>query len=356
MTVTSSNIKLTDQQQAAVDTLASLRKDHQTLGGLAGTGKSTIIRSLVERLPRFAVCAYTGKAAQVLRRKGVEASTIHSLIYRLATNDEGEPEESVRFELNRDLEIDGVIVDEASMVGKEIYDDLVSLGLPLIFVGDHGQLEPVGAGGFNLMEHPDITLETIHRNAGEIARFADHLRRGNDAKDWHQINSDGYKYQVEVVSGVDGVDFAKVDQMICAFNATRVAINKTVREELGFPEDRPVVGDRVMCLQNDRKAMVFNGMQGVLVAIDNYNLTFSNGADRLKVRHSLAGFNSAAKPPYHRGVVPFDYAYCVTTHKAQGDEWDHVLVIEQRCSKWFHEKWSYTAASRARNKLTWVLG
>jgi len=254
------------------------------------------------------------------------------------------------------------------MVGSEIHRDLVSLGVPLIFVGDHGQLEPVGSGGFNLMTAPDITLETIHRNAGEIARFANHLRQGHDAKDWAYAktqwmldeqaaarSADHGDGQVEVVEAIDGVDIAAIDQMICAFNYTRVAVNRTVREELGFDADKPVVGDRIMCLQNDCRAMVFNGMQGELVAINGHSLTFTNGLDRFTVRHTLAGFNSQKKIDYQRGVVPFDYAYCVTCHKAQGDEWDHVLVLEQKCGKWDMKRWNYTAASRARKKLTWVL-
>ena len=50
---------------------------------------------------------------------------------------------------------------------------------------------------------------------------------------------------------------------------------------------------------------------------------------------------------------PFDYAYCITAHKSQGDEFDSVLVLEQQCKNWSHKRWAYTAASRAKNKLIW---
>jgi hypothetical protein len=53
------------------------------------------------------------------------------------------------------------------------------------------------------------------------------------------------------------------------------------------------------------------------------------------------------------GPNPFDYAYCITAHKSQGDEWDDVLVIEQVCKNWSHKRWAYTAASRAKKKLRW---
>jgi ATP-dependent exoDNAse (exonuclease V) alpha subunit len=50
---------------------------------------------------------------------------------------------------------------------------------------------------------------------------------------------------------------------------------------------------------------------------------------------------------------PFDYAHCITAHKSQGDEFDSVLVIEQKCKNWEHKRWAYTAASRAKTKLKW---
>ncbi|MFN9959486.1 MAG: hypothetical protein ACK55I_40875, partial [bacterium] len=76
------------------------------------------------------------------------------------------------------------------MVGKTIYEDLRSFGKPLIFVGDHGQLEPIG-DDFNLMREPDYRLETIHRNAGEIAHFAEYVRQGYRPSSWEVRNGSG---------------------------------------------------------------------------------------------------------------------------------------------------------------------
>ena len=73
--------ELSAEQQEAVEQLLSFPNTIQTLGGYAGTGKSTVVKQLKQQLPNFAVCAFTGKAAHVLRRKGVAAKTIHSLIY-----------------------------------------------------------------------------------------------------------------------------------------------------------------------------------------------------------------------------------------------------------------------------------
>lgn len=345
-----SEIVLNVEQRAAIESLLRFRSDVQTLGGYAGVGKTTVIKHLVSHLPKFAVCAFTGKAANVLRRKGVEASTIHSLIY----NPVDMPNDSVSFVLKKSgLGFDGFIVDEASMVGEALYKDLAQFGLPMIFVGDHGQLEPVGDRAFNLMTKPDIALETIHRNAGEIAHFADFIRRGNDPADWKQ--KPGGK--VRVFSSMPKMNKV-VDQVIVGTNPFRVEVNRAWRDALGLPPDHPAIGDRVMCLQNDRKAGVYNGQQGLIKMVSATRMVFMDAGGReVEVRYVPEAFNqvkrNSGRDPY--GRIPFDYCYAATCHKCVGDEWDHVLVFEQKAPwLWNQARWSYTAASRARVKLDWV--
>ena len=140
------------------------------------------------------------------------------------------------------------------MVPEDIFTDLCSFNLPIIFVGDHGQLEPVDSN-FNLMEKPDYCLEEIHRNAGDVARFAEHLREGFASRSFQ--TKDG---SVKFINNIDPL-LTEVDQIICAYNKTRVEINQRVRQKLGFTEMLHV-GERVMCLRNNRKQGLFNGMQG----------------------------------------------------------------------------------------------
>ena len=177
-------MKLTEEQGQIVDEILSFPRQVQTLGGYAGTGKTFCVSYLHRKLDNYAVCAFTGKASNVLRKRGIGvAQTIHKTIYapmldergKIILDDYGRP----IFDLKKHLEYDGLIVDEASMVNDVIYEDLLSFGVPLIFVGDHGQLEPVGCD-VNLMKSPDYRLEEIHRNAGEIAWFADHIRQGRN--------------------------------------------------------------------------------------------------------------------------------------------------------------------------------
>jgi exodeoxyribonuclease-5 len=355
--------RLTFEQEFVIASLLKGVKEKtpvQTLGGYAGTGKTTVIRALKERLPNYAVCAFTGKAANVLRRKGVPASTIHSLIY------EAKPDPRTRkivFVRRLFLTCQGIVVDEASMVGRDIYNDLTSFGLPLIFVGDHGQLEPVNSD-FNLMANPDQRLEEIHRNAGEISRFAEWVRKGGNPRRFPREAT----RQVEFL-GKDELDerelWTEVDQIICAYNKTRVSANAMIRDRLGSDDSVLTEGERVMCLRNNRSLGVFNGMQGTVTDHhwdgDRYMVDFdSYGESFYDVPFHPDQFGLEKTIPLDvekkDDRIPFDYAYCITCHKGQGDEFDDVMVLEQRCPHWDHKRWAYTAASRAREKVYWARG
>lgn len=349
------DVTLTDHQKYAlyqlVKGLREEKKQKQTLGGYAGTGKTTLIKYLIKFFPTFGVAAYTGKAANVLRKKGIQASTIHSRIYK-PFFDNG----VVYFDLNPDPGCDGFIIDEASMVGRDIHDDLQSFGLPLIFVGDHGQLEPVESN-FNLMEKPDHTLEEIHRNAGDIAKFAEHLRKG--------FSSRGFKCEdgsVDFIYNKKLTDeqLLSVDQIICAFNATRCEMNKRIRAIKEYKEIVEV-GERIMCLRNNRKAGLFNGMQGTVLNLytGKYGRKYMDFQfDDIVLEGVWYDTSCFGQEKYKFKIGqdtpnPFDYAHCITCHKAQGDEWDSVLVLEQKCKNWEHKRWAYTAASRSKTKLRW---
>lgn len=317
------------------------------------THNTTLIKYLIKFFPNFKVCAYTGKAANVLRKKGIEASTIHSLIYQPIIEDGI----LVGFDLADNLDADGVIIDEASMVSKEIYEDLKYFDLPLIFVGDHGQLEPIGSD-FNLMLNPDFRLEQIHRNANEIAKFAQHLRMGYVARSFRPKTD-----RVVFLNSwnVTPTQMINVDQIICAFNKTRVGINTKVREILGF-KGLLNVNEKIICLKNNKELMLFNGMQGTVRSLHK-----KKGSDRLdfefdervypSLKYSKQFFHKERPDLENYGKdepIPFDYAYGITTHKSQGDEWDKVMVYEQKSGMWNHRRWAYTAASRAAEQLVWV--
>jgi exodeoxyribonuclease-5 len=345
-------IKLSEEQEYVVDEVSKMQRQITTIGGFAGTGKSTISAEISSRFPKFAVAAYTGKAANVLRKKGMAASTIHSLIYEPVVE-----KKVVTFQLRDNLPNNGILIDEGSMVSKDIYEDLCFFGIPLVFLGDHGQLEPIGFD-FNLMRHPHYKLEKIHRFAGDIAKFSEHLRKG--------LASRGFKPTTDKVrllhrESMTDERLANADQIICAYNKTRVDINNRVRSILGY-QGLINVGERVMCLRNNKQLGLFNGMQGIVKNIHKYRkkdlidfefdgMLYCNiWYDKRQFGREKYDFDFGRDEPN-----PFDYAYTVTAHKAQGDEWDNVLAIEQKCNRWDHRRWSYTVASRARIQLDWIM-
>jgi len=351
----------TEQKNVITNTLKSIeQKQVTTVGGYAGTGKTTVIQHLVKVLPGWAVCAYTGKAANVLRKKKLEeASTIHSLIYVPEKDANGniviDPNGNPIFVLNPDLAAPGIIIDEASMVSKDLYDDLRSFNKPLIFVGDHGQLEPIGSD-VNLMKTPDFKLEEIHRNAGEIAHFAEFIRKGYRPAAF-EMRSQG---KVRFITKREAEQhYSKVDQIICAFNKTRVEVNRKIRQDKGYTKNWPNQGEKVMCLRNHRLAGLFNGMQGTvdqLFQTPKNKMTFLSDNKHYDILFDPSQFN---KEKYDFSMDrddpnPFDFCYCITCHKSQGDEFDNVLVLEQKCDLWDHRRWAYTAASRAKLGLVWA--
>lgn len=351
-------MQLTDEQKQVVRGIIKSLDNNQvvTMGGLAGTGKSTISKVLLEALAAknktFSSAAFTGKATNVLRKKGIAASTIHSCIYSPETDPVTHETSWVR-KTNKEVtsQIDGFLIDEASMVSKEIHEDLVSFGIPIIYVGDHGQLEPIGSK-FNLMENPMFRLETVHRNAGEIAHFAQHLRLGNEARTFDgQTN-----VQIISESAIEDKHLAAVDQIIVAFNKTRVKINNRVRCHKKIDATFIAKGEKIICLRNNRLAGLFNGMQGSVTSVKKKSrLDFvSDGELFQNIKYDPDQFGQESYKFVQDGDNPFDYAYAITCHKAQGDQFGNVIVFEQECDKWDHVRWAYTAASRAVNGLIWI--
>lgn len=352
-------MQLTDEQKNIVRNILKELSSSQviTMGGLAGTGKSTISKTLLQALAaknkRFCAAAFTGKATNVLRKKGIVANTIHSCIYTPSIDPETEETiwiKKTKGEIKETL--DGFLIDEASMVSQEIHDDLTSYGLPVIYVGDHGQLEPIGSK-FNLMQNPMFRLETVHRNAGEIAHFAQHLRNGNLARSF----TGNHNVQIVSESEVNDRHLASVDQVIVAFNKTRVKINSRIRKYKKIDATFIAKNEKIICLRNNRNECLFNGMQGVVTNVRKKSRFdfISDGNLYENVKYDPDQFGQESyKFNQDSDGNPFDYSYAITCHKAQGDQFGNVIVYEQECDKWDHVRWCYTAASRAVNGLIWI--
>jgi exodeoxyribonuclease-5 len=356
-------IDFSTDQQVALDAILAWRAgrprgDTQrlTLGGYAGTGKTTLVSYLVERWPNTAVCALAGKAAHVLRSKGAEARTIHSLIY-VPRVENGK----ARFVRRRTLgAYETIIVDEASMIDHVLMHDLLSFGLPVLFVGDHGQLEPIGTNP-GLMKDPDVRLERVHRQAldNPILRLATAFREGRPVKPWCDP-----KGRLRVAGRGDFHRLISPDvQIICGFNGTRHRVNARVRELRGVGRDLVAPGETLICLRNNKACGVFNGQQVRVLGVAR------EGRRTIELEVEADGGRSVLLPALRqqfgqdlfkdfrsKEVVLMDYGYCLTAHKAQGSEWPSVLAIDEVSKKWDARRWRYTVATRAREQLIYCGG
>jgi len=371
-----------DQQQAVdmiIDWYKNSSKREFRLAGFAGTGKSslisllpTILKSAIGRNIAVGYAAFTGKAAKVLRDKNIPAVTIHSMIYDATVflnQDTGLIEH--QYALKQRLDFDLIIIDEASMVSNELYQDLIFFGIKIIFVGDSGQLPPVESS-LNLMNENflDFTLQKIHRQATDsnIIKISVAIRNGDNITD-HQT-SDTAKMRFK---DFKQEDYLKFDQIITGKNTSRVSYNKTMRQLRGLEGEEPLPKDKMIFLRNNREAGVFNGQQFVVTGVKKIKNGFFihyNDIDDLKSGEAsgkiwgkcINSTEPVGKIKFNKGefskdLLQSDFSYCITGHKSQGSQWPAVLLADDRFGYWdqdFRRKWLYTVVTRAQKKLLWL--
>ena len=369
--------------------------------GYAGTGKTTLIADLRKKMatefPRISVAflTFTGKASSVLKNKLIDADayfeddyigTIHGLIYK--------PESRYDPILKTNVIVDWVlkdqedvrhhlfIIDEASMVSKELWIDLKHFEKSTIRVGDHGQLPPVGSK-FNLLEDPDYELKEIHRHAlnSPIIKLSKFVREEGYIPENKFFSKEVFKlsWRSELTKKIWNQKVAFEDDdliVLCAFNTTRANLNDMIRKKLGYKEELPYPGEKIVCLQNNHHIKIMNGQIGKLlwlmpdkkqlirltVSIDDkiyevlcskkcfgqVTYTIYDNSKALKIQNE-----HAVESGFHV-VDYFDYGYCTSVHKSQGSEWEKVIIFEQRTQRWddeYYAKWLYTAITRAKDKL-----
>jgi exodeoxyribonuclease-5 len=401
---------LTRDQQAALEAVARWYRNGGavplTLGGLAGTGKTTLAAMVSRVLPAasIAYAAYTGKAASVLRGALDEhgatpdrISTLHRLLYRPASTTTcaesglaigralvhcpahpGRPGPCpVRHQVSFTpaphplAGLDLVIADEASMIGADLWQDLTSHGVPVLAIGDHGQLPPVRRSGFSLMARPDLRLEQIHRQMLADPDGAGIVTMAAWARQQGRIPHGTYGPHVVKIApdgiGRCGLHPAGADLILVARNRTRVWHNAAMRGWHGR-SGPPAPGDRVICLRNDYRQGLYNGQRGTILATGaGTSGRYGEAATGMTIEMDdlddpWAGAVAAA--PFgqddgqaaairDRDLAVFDFGYAITTHKAQGSGAGKVLVIEEDWPRGAERaRWLYTAVTRAGRSLT----
>lgn len=336
------------------------------LFGYAGTGKTTLVKHIADGVDgKVLFAAFTGKAACVMRSKGCHsASTIHSLIYRARESGEETPS----FELWNDAPASKaklIIIDECSMVDAELARDLMSFGVPLLVLGDPAQLPPISGGGFFTDAEPDAMLTEVHRQAQDdpIVRLSMEIRAGNPL-------TQGQYGETQVVRR-DALDPKRVldaDQVLVGRNVTRRAYNARLRERRGFTDALPMAGDKLVCLRNNRRKGLFNGGLWMVKErpkprrqIIRMHLKPDEdlGERVIKVSVRPECFTGAIEEfdwPQRKAYDEFDFGYVLTVHKAQGSQWDDVVLFDE--SGAFpdnRDRWLYTGVTRAAKRLTIVV-
>ncbi len=395
-------MKWSPEQNRALKAVARWSKSDQQvfrLFGYAGTGKTTLARHFAESMGgRTAFAAYTGKAAQVLSSKGCPATTIHKLIYvpkhksksRLIelqetlhemivewnaekAPDEEEPKyiQSIRadiieeeenlkramFQLNQDSELketDVLIVDECSMVDEQVGQDILYFGCKVLVLGDPAQLPPVRGGGFFTNAEPDFMLTEIHRQAknSPIIELATRVRNRE------YLDHGTYGNCTVHRPGVDMTEIVlQADQILCGRNKTRRAANSRMRHLLGFDAPLPLATDRMVCLRNNHDEGLLNGQIWICAedVISNNGPTYrmlAYNEDRENHQLDLTVWREEPEWYERKEAEEFDFGYALTCHKAQGSQWDHVVVFDESgVFKRDRFRWLYTAITRAAERL-----
>ena len=389
---------LTNKQELGIKEILNRYKNKEkyvVISGYAGAGKSTLVKYAIEALDiepsKVAYATYTGKAAEVLRKKGNEgACTLHRLLYDHIPMPGGGFFRKPKMKLDVDI----VVVDEVSMVPKTMIDMLLRHKIYIIFLGDPFQLPSLDKNDtHNLLDNPHIFLDEIMRQAAEseIIQLTMKIRAGEDIG-LFKGNEVKVFNKNELTTGM----LTWADQIICGTNATRCAINNQMRDILGF-SGLPQHGERMICLKNywdecneDGDALV-NGTTGIIKnPFESFRRIPSYIKNDRRDLPTIVGnfipdggktFNSIEmdkdmimtgekcvdwRVAYQLGklknkigdIVPkeFAFAYAITCHKAQGSSWPKVLVIEEKFpfDKMEHARWLYTACTRPEEKLVLI--
>lgn len=384
------DLTFTPEQERAINKMVEWYGDPEQqefyLAGYAGVGKSTVCKEAIDRIKqRYGIHnvvtgAYTGKAAHVLRKKGnINAATIHNLIYVPVSHLEEKPphmtdEEFARLKKNEELKFvlnplgpaslaKLIVLDECSMIDKQMADDLRSFGVKILVMGDPGQLPPVNGEGSFTTRTPDVFLTQIHRQSADspIIELATWARQGIDLPiGYHKGN-----VRVQALTNATAEAMHNPDtQVICGVHRVRWAVTQMMRKELGFTDQIPMSTERILCCKNNKEKGLFNGGMGTLsnlsINVDkSYRLTGSiEGTFYKDLLVDAALFrqhfdNGASEYDKKKSRLQFDWAYALTCHKAQGSSWNHITIIDDsdsfRDKKWL---WLYTALTRAEEGLT----
>lgn len=368
-------VKLTQQQQGAVR--AAVFHKLSVLTGGPGTGKTTTLRMVIEALEalnvKYALASPTGRAAKRLSEATDRpASTIHRLLGYV-------PGEGFDYDEDTPLEVEMLIIDEASMLDLLLFADVLSALKPtahLMLVGDVDQLPSVGAG--NVLrdvissEIAFVTrLDTIFRQGDDSAIIvnAHRINHGeapfmdNKSRDFFVFVEEDPALAAELVVDIVknrlpskfGVDPIRDVQVIspmyrgaAGVNSLNDALQTVLNGDKRMAEkkigDRVFrVGDKVMQTRNNYEKDVFNGDIGRINAIDFEDQQIDVVIDGRYVVYDFMETDELI------------HAYCISTHRSQGSEYPIVVMtLLTQHYMMLQRNLLYTAVTRAKQVVVLV--
>ena len=390
---------LTKKQEEGLKTAVARHRageKYTVIAGYAGTGKSTLVRYIIDALDieedRVCHCAFTGKAAEVLKKKGNKnVATLHRLLYEHIPRPAGgffrKPKPFIDYDV--------IVVDEVSMAPKSLMELLFKHQVYVICLGDPFQLPPIDKDEDNhLLDDPHIFLDEIMRQEedSEIIQLTMKIRN-QEPIDYFN----GNEVKIIPYSNLNTGVLQWGDQILTATNAKRQAINNQMRALQGRTGE-PVDGDKIICLRNYWEDSSLNGdalingtigilqnsfqtwreiprfvqsnirkfdvLVGDLVVPETNDVYQMTEMDRQMIITGekccdwRLSYKLGKLRPKYGEIVPkeFTYAYAITTHKSQGSEWPKVVVLEEKFpfDKVEHARWLYTACTRSSEKLVLV--
>ena len=398
------DILLSDKQKEAVRTIND--NNVTIITGGPGTGKTTIIKSIIEiykqKKYKIVLCAPTGRAAKrITETTGEEASTLHRLL-EIGKLDEDSAYQKENEYQGTPIDADIIIVDEVSMVDMFVMNYLLNciyLGTKLILVGDSDQLQSVGPGNvlkdfIDSQKIVTVHLDKIFRQAAKSKIIVNAHRVNNgenfigkDEVEIEEKNQDFFfikennqeKVLQQVLSLCNGrlkkfnnYDFFESIQVLTPTKKGLLGtkeMNKELQQELNPHREGEVeknymgaifrVGDRVMQIKNNYDMYweknigndletgngIFNGEVGTIIKIDEKEKNIKVKFDDEKV--CWYEFNE---------LEQIEHSYCITIHKAQGSEFDVVImIIPQTAPMLLTRNLLYTGITRAK-KLLIIIG
>jgi len=374
--------------------------------GLAGTGKSSMLNAVVKLFKkkslRMQQCALSGRASSKLSEvTGVEGKTIHRLLCY------DPDEEKFMYGVNCPLDADVVILDEASMVGGELFLSLleaIPAGAKFIMVGDHHQLEAIGlanvfkdclsSGGYI----PASVLMNIHRQAARSGIITQSIRASGGekmlAEDFVGEEIRGELRDFKIVSSVDPAftqsnilrEYRRLRQGGIPIDQIQVIVPQRLRgsiscralneelQKIANPGIHP--GDlKVTYVENGTKyEVVYKKGDRIIITRNNYRAkrpgtSGKSKKDVVQIFNGNVGYIKEISTERmivvltEQGEVQIDradwndvsLAYAITCHKKQGDQVPYAIVgLDTSAYAMFSREWVYTAITRASKSCVFV--